>query len=39
MAARHEEGCYEKNVFIYFLVCKKRLSKCDVGVAMATVFQ
>ena len=44
MAARHKEGCYGKNVFIYFLVCKGLLlrvvlSNHDVGVARGTVFQ
>ena len=38
MAARHQEGCHEKNVFVYFYV-RERLSHCDVGVAMGTTFQ
>ena len=38
MAARQEEGCYEKNIFTCFFVCKL-LSNDDVGVARATVFQ
>ena len=35
MAARHEEGCYEKNVFIYFRVCKG-LPNDYVGLQRAT---
>ena len=31
MAARHEEGCYEKHIFIYFVVWKE-LSNDGVGV-------
>ena len=38
MAARHEEGRYEKNVFRYFFV-RKGLSNDDVGVARGTVSQ
>ena len=45
MAARHEEACYEKNIFICFLVCKGLLlllllvrSNDDVGVARGPVF-
>ena len=38
MAARHEDGCYEKDVFIYFHVCKG-LSNDAGGVARGTVFQ
>ena len=30
--SRHEEGCYEKNAFAYFLVCEG-VSNDDVGVA------
>ena len=38
MAARHEEGWYEQNVFACFVVCKG-LSADDVWVARGTVFQ
>ena len=38
MAARHEEGCYEKSILKHFHVCKG-LSSDDVGVARVTVFQ
>ena len=38
MAARHEEECYEKNVFPHFLVCNG-LSNEDAGVTRGTVFQ
>ena len=38
MAARHEEGCYEENICISFLVCGG-LSNDDVGVARGTLFQ
>ena len=38
MAARHEDGRYEKHIFTYFLVYKG-LSNDDVGVATNTVFR
>ena len=38
MAARHEEGCYEKNVLKHFLVRKGR-SNDDAGAARDTAFQ
>ena len=38
MAARYEEGCYEKYIFTYVLV-HEGLSTDDVGVAKGTVFQ
>ena len=38
MTARHEEGCYEKNIFKYFLVCIG-LPNDDVGVSRVTIFQ
>ena len=38
MAARHEEGCYEKKSLMYSLACAG-LSNDDVGVARGTVFQ
>ena len=38
MAARHEEGCYEKNILKNVLVCEG-LSNDDVGVARGIVFQ
>ena len=38
MAARHEEGCYEKNILKHFHACKG-LSNDDVGAARGTVFQ
>ena len=38
MAARHEEGCYENNTSMCFLVCKV-LSEDDVGMARGTVSQ
>ena len=39
MAARHEEeGCFEKNICKYVLVCKG-LSHDDIEVARGTVFQ
>ena len=41
MAARHEEGCYEKHIFVYFLVWKGLLllSSDGVGVARGATFQ
>ena len=38
MAARHEEGCYEKSICIYYLVCGGLLND-DVRVVRGTVFQ
>ena len=38
MAARQEEGRYEAQLFVFFLVCKG-LSNYDVGVARVTVFR
>ena len=38
VAARYDEGCYEKNILKHFLVCKG-LSNDDVGVARGIVFQ
>ena len=38
MAARHEEECYEKNIFTCFFVCKG-LSNGDVRVTRRTVLQ
>ena len=38
MAARHEEGCYEKYILIYFLACTG-ISNDGVGVARGTVIQ
>ena len=38
VAARHEEGCYEENIFIHCFVCKG-LSNDDVGVARGTLFE
>ena len=38
MAARHEEGFYEKDILIYSLVWKG-LSNDGVGVAKGTVFK
>ena len=38
MAARHEEGCYEKSILTYFHVCIG-LSSDVVGAAKGTVFQ
>ena len=38
MAARHEEGGYEKNILKHFFACKG-LSNSDVGAATGTVFQ
>ena len=38
MAARHEEGCCEASVLVYFLG-RKDLSNDDVRVARGTVFQ
>ena len=38
MAARHEEGCYEKSICIHDLVCGG-LSNDDVWVVRDTVFQ
>ena len=38
MAARHEEGCYEKSILKQFHVCKG-LSNDDVGAARGTIFQ
>ena len=37
-AARHEKGCYEQNISIYFFFCKG-LSNDDIAVARGTVFQ
>ena len=37
MPARHEEGRYEKYIFMYFLACKG-LSSNDVGVERGAVF-
>ena len=41
MAARHEKGCYEKNILKHFHACKglSNLSNDDVGAARGTVFQ
>ena len=36
MASRHEEGCHENTIFMYFLFCKG-LSNTDVWVARGTV--
>ena len=38
MAARHEEGCYEKSILEQFHV-RKGLSNDDVGAARGTIFQ
>ena len=38
MAARHEEGCYEKSILKHFHAFKG-LSNDDVGSARDTVFQ
>ena len=38
MTPRHEEGCYEKDLFKYFLVCEG-LSNDGVEVAKGAVFQ
>ena len=38
MAARHQVGCDEKRIFMYFLVCKGP-SNDDVGVKRGTVLQ
>ena len=38
MATRYVEGCHEKGIFTYFLVCGG-LSNDDVRVVMGTVFQ
>ena len=38
MAARHEKGCYEKHVPMYFLVGGGLLND-DVGVSRGTAFQ
>ena len=37
--ARQEEGSYETQLFVYFLLCIKGLPNDDVGVARGTVFQ
>ena len=37
MAARQEEGRYQAQLFLYFLVCKG-LSNDDVGVAWGNAF-
>ena len=38
MVARHEKGCYQQNVSIYFLVCED-LFDDDVGVSRDAIFQ
>ena len=38
MVDRHEEGCYQQKVSIYFIVCKG-LSNYDVRVSQNNIFQ
>ena len=39
MTAQHEEGCYEKNVFPIFLVCKGLYRTMTSGRQRGAVFQ
>ena len=39
MAARNEEGCYEKYTIHNYVLVREGLSTDDVGVAKGTVFQ